>query len=335
MNSCHQVTAVAVVDLARELKRNAIISLDQIRALNSQLADYVVKLENNLDVSELMGMRYPEEWLIALWQMADQAAVDHQAVSVLVGRAISPQTQGLLSRMMFHCDTLENVLDTYLSNIAFVNAAESWVIQRTHENVALVFRFTPGKQYPRCAVERSMVSLHCLGEHYCQQAIPLDAVEFAYPKPDYSHQLEKQFGCEIVFNSHRHALIMSETVLSQPLPQRSQYMREIFGQKISDLNIQSVPDSTEKKVRDLLENNMPDFCHVDALASELCMSRTTLYRKLKAEGSSFSQLLDEERQKILAIHQHASVATLCDLLGFRDASAYYKARKRWGMSKCS
>ncbi len=333
MNSCHQVTAVAVVDLARELKRNAIISLAQICTLSPQLADYVVKLENNLDVSELMGMRYPEEWLIALWQMADQAAADHKSVGVLVGRAISPQTQGLLSRMMLHCDTLENVLDTYLSNIAFVNAAESWEIQRTHENVALIFCFTPGKSYPRCAVERSMVSLHYLGTYYCQQAIPLDAVEFAYPKPDYSGQLEKQFGCEIIFNSHRHALIMRETVLCQSLPQRNQYMREIFGQKISELNIQPAPDSIEKKVRDLLGNNMPDFCNVDALASTLCMSRATLYRKLKAEDSSFSQLVDEERQKILAVHQHTPVAALCDLLGFRDASAYYKARKRWGMPK--
>jgi len=335
MNNYHQVTAVAVVDLARELKRNAVISFDQIHALNSQLADYVVNLENNLDVSELMGMRYPEEWLIALWQMADQAVVNRKAVGVLVGRAISPQTQGLLSRMMLHCDSLENVLDTYLSNIAFVNVAESWVIQRTHENVALTFCFTPGKPYPRCAVERSMVSLHCLGTHYCQQTISLDAIEFAYPKPDYSRELEKQFGCEIIFNSHRHALIMSETVLSQSLPQRNQYMREIFGQKIADLNCQPVSDSTEKKVRDLLGNNMPDFCNVDALASTLCMSRTTLYRKLKAEGSSFSQLLDEERQKILASHQHVPVTMLCDLLGFRDASAYYKARKRWGMPEYS
>ncbi len=330
MNDYHYVSAIAVVDLARELKRNAVVNLDQIHALSVKLANYVIRLENNLDVSELMGMRYPEEWLIDLWQMAGQTTVDGRAVSVLVGRTISQQTQGLLSRVMSHCDTLENVLDTYLTNIAFVNSSESWVAQRTGENVALVFNFTPGKHYPRCAVERSMVSLYHLGQFYCKQEIPLESVEFTYPEPDYACQLKEQFGCNIVFNSHRHAIIMNKTVLSQTLPERNHYMRNILEQKISDLNMQAVPDSTEKKVRDLLRSNMPDFCHVDRLANALCMSRTTLYRKLKAEGGSFSRLLDEERQKVLVAHQHESAAILCDLLGFRDVSAYYKARKRWG-----
>ncbi|NOX91139.1 MAG: hypothetical protein GXP18_01415 [Gammaproteobacteria bacterium] len=329
MNNDHYVAAIAVVDLARELKRNAMIDLAQLRALDSRLASYVLDLENNLDVSELLGMRYPEKLLMTLWQIADQATVNRD-IGILVGATISQQTQGLLSRMMTHCDTLEDVLDTYLSNIAFVNAAESWVVQRTRKKVALTFSFAPGKDYPRCAVERSMVSLHHLGRHYCQADIPLDSVEFAYPEPDYSHRLKEQFSCDIIFNSHRHALIMNETVLSQPLPQRNHYMKNILGQKISDVNMQVVPDSTEKKVRDLLRNNLSDFCSVDRLANTLCMSRTTLYRKLKAEGSSFSRLVDEERQKVLILHQHVPVATLCDLMGFKDVSAYYKARKRWG-----
>jgi len=61
----------------------------------------------------------------------------------------------------------------------------------------------------------------------------------------------------------------------------------------------------------------------------LHMSRTTLYRKLRNEETSFSTLLDEERQRLLVSHHHDSIAKTCDLLGFKDPSAYYKARKRW------
>jgi len=54
------------------------------------------------------------------------------------------------------------------------------------------------------------------------------------------------------------------------------------------------------------------------------------FPKLKTGDSSFSRLVDEERQRVLSLHPHVPVTVLCDLLGFQDVSAYYKARKRWG-----
>ena len=324
----HHVAAIAVVDLARELKHHSIIELAQIRTLDTQLADHVIAMENQKDMSDLIERRYPEDLLIKLWQLADED-VTHKDIGVRIGATISPQAQGLLTKLMIHCETLKEVLDIYLENIGLVNASESWITHYKNDQLELIFRFMNSKPYPRCAIERSMVSIHNLGQHFCNQKIPLTSVEFVFPEPDYRDKLQEQFECDIHFNCDRNALVMSKKIFAYKLPHRNRYIKNIIEDRILELNLLLKPDSIEKKVRDLLRKNISTFSHIDNLAKTLCMSRTTLYRRLKSEGINFSKILDEERQRLLASHKHEPVTKLCDLLGFQDTSTYYKACKRW------
>ncbi len=328
LHSKPDVAAIALVDLATELKRHSIINIEQIQALHFPLCDYVLALEQQQDISELMDMRYPETLLIALWQLANQDGSDSD-IGLRIGKTVSPQTQGLVSNLMLHCDNLREVLITYLANISLVNASETWVIRENNKQLEMSFNFTPGKPYPRCAVERSMVSFHRLGEYYCQQKIPLISVEFAFPKPEYHLQIQQQFNCEVSFDSAKNALHADKEVFSYVLPQRNRYIKNMLQKKIVSLSSMSNTRPIERKVRELLRSNMSYYCHLENLASSFHMSRTTLYRRLVNEGASFSKLLDEERQQMLKFHPNASVAVLCDLLGFQDPSAYYKACKRW------
>ena len=73
-----------------------------------------------------------------------------------------------------------------------------------------------------------------------------------------------------------------------------------------------------------------------AIADELGLSRQTLFRKLKAEGVTFEQVLGELRHK-LALHylcgKKVSVNETAYLVGFSDPAAFSRAFKRW--SGCS
>lgn len=68
------------------------------------------------------------------------------------------------------------------------------------------------------------------------------------------------------------------------------------------------------------------------VARALGVSGRTLYRRLKAEGVSFEQLLDDLRHR-LAVHyldgRKVSVSEAAYLVGFADASAFSRAFKRW------
>jgi AraC-like DNA-binding protein len=70
----------------------------------------------------------------------------------------------------------------------------------------------------------------------------------------------------------------------------------------------------------------------DRLACALGMSRPTLYRRLKEEGTTFEIVLDDLRRR-LALHylsgRKVSVNETAYLVGFSDPAAFSRAFKRW------
>lgn len=70
---------------------------------------------------------------------------------------------------------------------------------------------------------------------------------------------------------------------------------------------------------------------IDTVAQALGYSRQTLYRRLKAEGVTFQQLLDAVRRRrgIRFIEEGNSVKETAYRLGFSDPSAFSRAFKRW------
>ena len=70
----------------------------------------------------------------------------------------------------------------------------------------------------------------------------------------------------------------------------------------------------------------------DLVAGDMCMSQRTLQRKLKDEGTSFSDLLQDSRMQLSKRYLRQpgrSVVETSYLLGFAEPSAFSRAFKRW------
>ena len=68
------------------------------------------------------------------------------------------------------------------------------------------------------------------------------------------------------------------------------------------------------------------------VAAAAGVSRQTLFRQLKAEGTTFEEVLDELRQKLAVNYlgaARASVKETARQLGYADATAFSRAFKRW------
>jgi AraC-like DNA-binding protein len=69
-----------------------------------------------------------------------------------------------------------------------------------------------------------------------------------------------------------------------------------------------------------------------AVAVQLGMSRQTLFRKLKAEGVTFGQVLDQLRFRMATDYLGArkvSINETAYLVGFSEPAAFSRAFKRW------
>ncbi|MNP42185.1 HTH-type transcriptional regulator YdeO [compost metagenome] len=90
-------------------------------------------------------------------------------------------------------------------------------------------------------------------------------------------------------------------------------------------------DTLAGTVRRLILASLPEGMSIEPICQALHVSRTTLYRRLKEEGTSFSALVAEVRRELSAelIRQGLPVATVSERLGFRDTSTFHRAFKRW------
>jgi AraC-like DNA-binding protein len=72
---------------------------------------------------------------------------------------------------------------------------------------------------------------------------------------------------------------------------------------------------------------------IERVASALGCSRQTLYRRLKAEGQTFAQVLDNlRRRQALTLVRDAALLPVKEIawrLGFSDPAAFSRAFKRW------
>jgi AraC-like DNA-binding protein len=89
----------------------------------------------------------------------------------------------------------------------------------------------------------------------------------------------------------------------------------------------------KKEVEDAIEPLLGSGeVSIDRVARELGMSRQTLYRRLKAEGTTFEELLDAKRRQLAVRYlglDRSSVKAAAYKLGFSDPAAFSRAFKRW------
>ena len=98
---------------------------------------------------------------------------------------------------------------------------------------------------------------------------------------------------------------------------------------------QPVPEKRcfKKQVEDAIEPLLGSGeASIERVADELGMSRQTLYRRLKAEGTTFEELLEAKRRQLAVRYlglDRSSVKAAAYRLGFSDPAAFSRAFKRW------
>lgn len=163
-----------------------------------------------------------------------------------------------------------------------------------------------------------------------------EAIHFAHSQPSYRAEYDRIFRVPLVFDSYMNAMLVNEQYLSVTTatnPYLSQLVTRHADEMLNRLK-------HSKSIRGHVESLLIRTLHtgessIGQVAKELGVSRQTLFRKLKAEGVTFQQVLDELRHK-LALEYLSNQKTSTEvayLLGFSDQAAFSRAFKRWTGSR--
>jgi AraC-like DNA-binding protein len=185
--------------------------------------------------------------------------------------------------------------------------------------------------FARCVCDGRKVAAATGGVTQCPSP---KAIRFTHTAPSYREEYDRIFGVPLVFGSSMNAILFGEELLSVRLPQPNQYVSSLLKERAEAL-LEKLEDS--KSMRGRVESLLIPILHtgeadMETIASKLALSRQTLFRKLKAEGVTFEQVLDELRHKLAREYlngKNGSVSETAYLLGFSDPAAFSRAFKRW------
>ena len=162
----------------------------------------------------------------------------------------------------------------------------------------------------------------------------LSEVHFQYPAPEYKDLYQEIFGKNLFFGQQENKIVFPVSVLKQQSPQAQPYVRQILIKHASELleNF-AIHRPFSKQVHEKILDGLPwGPVSIEKAASDLNMSRQTLYRRLKEEGTSFQELMDQARKNLAADYlktKSYNVSEIAFLLGFSEASSFNRAFKRW------
>lgn len=156
---------------------------------------------------------------------------------------------------------------------------------------------------------------------------------FPYAEPAWGDKYAELIPCAVTFG-HRVASMHIPIALLE-IPCISANARSVdLAKNQCDIELARVKNyaSLSEKIMHHIECNHRYDLTVDGLAKHLNMSKSTLTRKLKLEGSSFKLIMDtlkQQRASELLLGSELSVEAIAFELGYEDNSNFGRSFKRW------
>jgi AraC-like DNA-binding protein len=183
-----------------------------------------------------------------------------------------------------------------------------------------------------CGVRSGLKSM---GGPFAELRFPV-ALRFTFPEPAYRKEYDRLFGVPIAFNSSMNAIGVDPAFLSVPPAKPFSAAAGVATDQAEKLLARlERPEPMRSQVEQALwrafESGQPDV-RMSTIARRLELSRATLFRRLKAEGATFDEVLERLRHRLavrLLTQQQKSVRETARLLGYSEASAFSRAFTRW------
>lgn len=159
-------------------------------------------------------------------------------------------------------------------------------------------------------------------------------IHLTWPKPKDTSEYERVFGCPVLFNQDEIAIVLKEEHVEEKVITSNYNLLSVL---IAHATEKSAAISKTQGFVSLVKQSMlnlikPEFPTIDQVAGHLNISSRTLQRKLKDEGNSYKELIDELKLDFARGYLNQvelNVSEIAYLLNYADASTFNRSFKRW------
>lgn len=260
------------------------------------------------------------------------------ALALHYGDAVDLSEMSVVGLILSSCETMTDAfaqLNRYGRLVIELDASttDRLTLEQSPGELRIIDARPDPNEFPELT-ESGFARTVSMARRYAGDEQFLKAVHFTHRAPAYRSEYDRIFRAPVVFESDSNALISTDVWLSRRPPHASRYAFGILSRHAESL-LESLENS--RTTRGRVESLLIPVIHtgsatMETVAAKLNVSRQTLFRKLKTEGTTFERILDDLRHK-LALHylaeKKASVNETAYLLGFSESAAFSRAFKRW------
>jgi len=159
-------------------------------------------------------------------------------------------------------------------------------------------------------------------------------VHFEHDQPENISEHKRIFRAPVRFGQPLTKLIFDSLILNLPLVEADLILGSLFESQAEDLLAKSPRHGVfAGQVRQLIKENLPGGeARMEIVCRKLGNSSRTLQRKLREEGTSYQELLEEIQRDLSEFYLQKPETAICEvayLLDFSQSSAFHRAFRHW------
>ncbi len=187
---------------------------------------------------------------------------------------------------------------------------------------------------PRHAVEFAFSWFVAVASRAVGERVHLTRVSFQHGPPRDAGAHARVFGCPVAFDADETLMVVPMHLLERPNASPDPYLVELLASHAQNL-LAKLPAraSTVARLRAVLAELLPRAdASIELVSEAMGASPRSLQRKLREEGTTFSEVTDDLRADLAKEHLRGrakSIAEIALLVGFSDQSAFHRAFVRW------
>jgi len=278
--------------------------------------------------------RLPTSAMVRVWQLAIELSEDPY-IALRVAKFFSPTAFSALGMALATSENVYDALQRASRYSRIISDCSRTSLTESEQEVAFRVDLKYANQaqvyYP--GVEAIFTSMFNLLRTVAGKGFNAKGVYFKHTFMGDIKPFEKFFDCPVYFSSiHNEMVFDKQHIFDEQLFSNSALtltLDEWVEEYLSKFN--KILISTQVKEY-LLKHLAHGKIDLPSISSALALSTRMLQRKLKDEGVSYSELLDECRQKMalkMITHNKLPLAEVSYILGFSDQSNFSRAFKRW------
>lgn len=159
-------------------------------------------------------------------------------------------------------------------------------------------------------------------------------IYLARTQPKNPKDYQDILGCPVEFNQSFNGILFKSGISNNFQPTQNELLTDIHQQIFMPMVKKELPEGISEQIRLHIHKHLPinSDINLENISQVFKSSKSTIKRRLKSEGFTFRQILDDVRKDLAKKYLEIELLSIQETtyrLGYKESSPFFRAFKRW------